>query len=141
MALVLLCAACGGDAAAPTEVSDGPPTPRPTAIGASSASRVVLTEQSAGTTVRVRVGEQVVVELPADASGGYVAPVSDGAALERSSTRGGYPSGQPVVAVFAAIGAGAVNLTSTTDYACLHSEPRCLLPQRQWSVRVVVAAR
>jgi hypothetical protein len=44
-----------------------------------------------------------------------------------------------VQARFLATRAGTADLTSTTDFTCLHTTPACMLPQREWTVHVVVA--
>jgi hypothetical protein len=108
------------------------PTPRPT----KPSGAVPVTEDSAGQTIRLRVGQALDVELPAN----HVPPASSGTVLRRASADGGYPTGAPVRARFEAVRAGAADLTSGTDYACLHAEPRCMLPQQLWTVHVVVTA-
>jgi hypothetical protein len=87
----------------------------------------------------MRVGQSVQVELPGG-QGGYDQPVSSSDAMHRDSSTGGYPSDQPSQSRFTADHAGSADLTSTTDYSCLHTQPRCLPPQRQWVVHVVVRA-
>jgi hypothetical protein len=67
-------------------------------------------------------------------------PVSTGAALRRVSAVGGYPSGQPAGAVFLATEAGTAVISAITDFACLHAQPPGKLPQRGWSVQVVVTS-
>lgn len=56
----------------------------------------------------------------------------------RRSTTGGYPTGQPVDATFDAVGRGTADVTTQSDAACFHTEPRCMMAQRGWRVTVVV---
>jgi hypothetical protein len=97
-----------------------------------------LHEDDNGRTVRVHVGERIRVRLPNDSFGGYRKPTAAGDELRRKVATGGYPTGDPARAVFVAKHRGRTDITSTTDYACLHSEPACALPQRTWTVHVRV---
>lgn len=97
-----------------------------------------LHEDDSGRTIHVSVGDLVKVRLPGG-SGGYHRPrTSDRDVVRRISASGGYPSNDPARATFRARAHGTVDLTSYTDYACLHTQPRCLPPQREWTVHVVV---
>ncbi len=99
-----------------------------------------LTEQSSGQTVRLKRGARLEVSLPGGSAGGYAQPASsDASVLARTASSGGYPTEQPARAVFVAVGAGTADLTSTTDFTCLHAHPSCLPPQRAWHVRVIVS--
>jgi hypothetical protein len=101
------------------------PTPNPTG----------LREENSGQTVHVRVGQAVDVRLP----DGYRPPTSTGDVMRRTDARGGYPTGLPAQARFLATRPGTADLTSITDFTCLHTTPACLLPQREWTVHVIVA--
>jgi len=97
----------------------------------------VVGSDDAGMTVELRVGESIRVELDAN----YVpATAHPDGFLERTSVTGGYPTGRPMVAVFRAIAAGRADIESSTDYACLHGTPSCMLPQQLWMIHVVVKA-
>lgn len=99
-----------------------------------------MTEASSGTTVRLRTGQSVRVSLPGGANGGYHQPgSSDGTVARRTAASGGYPTDQPAQATFFAVHVGTADLSSTTDFTCLHTNPRCLPPQRQWVVHLVVS--
>jgi hypothetical protein len=76
----------------------------------------------------------VLVVLPAD----YVVPHAEGDAVTRTAPAGGYPSGREVEATFTASRPGRVELVSMTDYPCLHSTPRCALPQQIWRVQLAI---
>ena len=102
---------------------------------------LTYTEQSSGRTVRVRVGTTVVISLPGGRAGGYVPPVSSSQILQRVSVSGGYPSPLPARALFTATGVGVADLTSQTDFTCLHSTPSCLPAQLSWTLRVLVITR
>jgi len=120
--------------------SGSPSTPRPTTTPSpksSTGSVRVVGRDDSGSTVELKVGESFRVELDANYQPATARP--DGV-LERTSETGGYPTGQPMIAVFKAIAAGQADVESTTDYACLHATPRCALPQQLWMVHVVVKA-
>jgi hypothetical protein len=110
--------------------STTPPPPPPTYIGARR-----LTASDTGATIQLSVGESVSVSLPAD----YDPPAAAGDALTRKATAGGYPTGEPVDATFTAVHAGRVDITSATDYPCLHTTPKCQIAQSLWRVHVIVA--
>ncbi len=114
--------------ASPVRVSAAPPPANP----------AHLTESDSGQTVRIRVGEDVSVELPGGPSGGYHQPLSSSDIMKRTSASGGYPTDQPARASFVATRVGTAELTSYDDFACLHSDPRCLPAQREWIVHVIV---
>jgi hypothetical protein len=97
-----------------------------------------LKESDSGRTIHVVRGDKISVRLPGG-NGGYHRPRStDATVVERIWAAGGYPSDEDARATFVARHAGRADLTSTTDYTCLHTDPRCLPPQRQWIVHVVV---
>jgi hypothetical protein len=85
----------------------------------------------------MRVGERINVALGREGQQ-WDQPTSDGPAVRRSAASGGYPSDQPARASFLAVSAGQAQLTATTDAACLHTQPRCMIAQRDWSVEIVV---
>jgi hypothetical protein len=113
--------------------SSGGATPSPTRTNTST-----LTESDSGRTITLTVGQLVTVNLPGGSSGGYDQPQSSSAAMHRDSVSGGYPTDQPAVAQFTAAHAGAADLTSQTDYKCLHAQPPCMVAQKQWVVHVIV---
>lgn len=129
--------------------STGPASARPSALAVTASSRpsprppatpLRLTEASSGTTVRLRVGQSVRVSLPGGANGGYHPPSSsDGSVARPTAASGGYPTAQPAQATFLAVRQGPADLSSTTDFTCLHTTPRCLPPQKQWIVHLVVS--
>jgi len=99
-------------------------------------SAVTLTEADSGSTVTVKVGQTVAVSLGAD----YRPTTVSGPALVLVSTSGGYPTGQPLAESYRAQATGSVDLSTMTDYACLHTTPRCAVPQRLWRVHVNVVS-
>ena len=105
------------------------PSPTPTYSGSRT-----LVESDSGATIKLKVGDVVKVSLPSE----YDPPNAQGDALTRVSSSGGYPTGQRVEATFRADNAGRTDITSSTDYACLHTTPMCGIPQRLWIVHVVV---
>ena len=122
-----------GTATASPKTSTSSPDPTPSSKATVSGS-TSLTEEDAGTTVTLKVGESVRVVLPAE----YHQPEAQGSAVERTASSGGYPSASPATATFVATAAGTAQISSTTDYACLHATPSCSLPQRLWSVQIRV---
>jgi hypothetical protein len=116
----------------PPQTSTPTPTPSPTLTGPHT-----LTEADSGATVRLHPGEQVNVDL---SHGQWDPPTARGAAVQRTAATGGYPSQQPARATFRAVADGTATLQSTTDYACLHTRPQCMIAQRVWSVRVIVSS-
>jgi hypothetical protein len=95
-----------------------------------------VTDDDAGTTVRLRVGQRLRVRL---SQGTWDPPVSSAErVVARRSSSGGYPTDQPVDATFGAVGNGTADVTAQSDAACFHTEPRCLMASRQWQVHVVV---
>lgn len=131
-------------------------TPRPAALmlaialtagaGAATTAPVAAThavrhlhQDDSGRTITVRRGDTITVRLPGGASGGYHRPRStDRTVVRRTSASGGYPSAQDARASFVARHRGRADLTSTTDFTCLHTTPRCLPAQRTWVVHVRV---
>lgn len=115
-----------------------PLTVVPSVAGAGTTAVRHLHLDDAGRTIHVEPGDVIKVRLPGGAAGGFHRPrSSDHDAVRRTRASGGYPSDDPARARFVARGGGA-DLTSTDDYTCLHSDPRCLPAQRQWVVHVVV---
>ncbi len=100
------------------------------------AGTVTVTDGDSGTTVRLAAGQRLRVRLT---NGTYDPPESsaDRVVVRRSSS-GGYPSDQPVDATFEAVGKGSADVTATSDAACFHTEPRCMMASREWRVTVVV---
>jgi hypothetical protein len=98
-------------------------------------STITVTERDTQTTVTMVVGQTLVVSLGKD----YRPVTLTGTALTLVSTTGGYPTGQPLRATYRAAAPGTVDLRTMTDYPCLHTTPRCALPQLQWTLRVNVA--
>lgn len=95
---------------------------------------VTVTQADNQRTVTLFVGQTLGVALGPD----FVTPVVSGPALARAATSGGYPTGQPLAASYRAVAAGSVDITSRTDYACLHASPPCALPTTLWTLHVNV---
>ncbi len=114
-----------------------PPAPRPTGTR-TPAGLVTLTTADNGTTIAVRTGQVITVDLRARGVMSYRQPQASGPALARLSASGGYPSGRAAMARFRAVHPGTSDLFSVTDARCLHTTPRCAFPQISWRVTVVV---
>jgi hypothetical protein len=87
--------------------------------------------------VSVRVGDEITVVLGGSGEQ-WDQPTAQGNAVRRTSASGGYPTTQPARASFVAVAHGTARLQATTDAACLHTQPRCMIAQRDWWVDVVV---
>ncbi|MFI5908452.1 cellulose binding domain-containing protein [Dactylosporangium sp. NPDC051541] len=110
---------CADDAAAPSTGGD-----------------VTVTEADTGRTVSLRPGQFLTVNLGPQ----YLQPTVSGTAVVpySGSASGGYPTGQPLVAVFRAVTPGSADVTTHTDAACLHDPRPCTIPIRLWQVHVIV---
>ncbi|MFI7426696.1 cellulose binding domain-containing protein [Micromonospora sp. NPDC049836] len=117
---------CGNDAAPP---ASGSPSVTPPA-----GADLTITTADNGTTVTVFAGQALGVVLPAD----YRPPTVSGVALAQQSSTGGYPTGQPVSALYRAVAPGDSDLSSQTDNACHHTTPPCGAPVALWLVHVKV---
>jgi hypothetical protein len=103
-----------------------------------SALTINLTAADSGRTITVVAGTVVNIDLAPD-TGSYDPPsVDHPAVLQETAHHGGYPATSDAVATFAAIADGSATITSLTDLACLHTTPRCLPPQREFRVTLVV---
>jgi hypothetical protein len=114
---------CGNDTSTP-----------PTTATPPSGDDVTVTQADNQRTITLLVGQTLGVALGPD----FVTPMISGPALARLSTSGGYPTGQPLAASYHAVAAGSVDVTSHTDYACLHTPPHCALPTTLWTLHVNV---
>jgi hypothetical protein len=94
-----------------------------------------VTDDDSGSTVVLHVGQQLDVVL---SQGTWDSPTSSGTSVRRLSYDGGYPTARPAHARFGATAAGNADVTAQSDAACFHTEPRCLMPTRQWLVHVQV---
>ena len=108
------------------------------APGASANTIRHLHEDDYGRTIHVHRWDTIVVRLPNNSGGYHVPRTSDRDVLRRTSVSGGYPSAEDARASFRARHRGTADLTAYTDYACLHTTPRCEIAQREWIVHVVV---
>jgi hypothetical protein len=113
--------------ATPPSSSPPPPTGSPD---------VSVTEADNQTTVTLVVGQTLGVSLGAD----FPAPTVSGSAVTPVSASGGYPTGQPLSALYRAVAPGSADLAGRSDYLCRHDTPPCTLPVRLWTVHVSVVA-
>lgn len=113
----------------------GPPsTPRPSAPD----GEVTVTETDSGRTIHLHIGQRLRVVIGGRGEQWH-RPASPGPSLRLVTASGGYPGSRPANSVFIAVRAGTASVTSITDHACLHAQPPCMMAQRVWSVRVMVA--
>jgi len=127
-------AACGSVAngAQGNGVRMGGPSATPVPSG-----EVTVTEADSGRTVHLHIGQRLRVVLGGHGQQWHL-PASPGSSLRLAAASGGYPSNRPADAVFIAVRAGTASITSVTDDPCLHAQPPCMIPQRAWSVHVIV---
>lgn len=121
------------------QVTAAPTASKAAATPAASASSgtLLLGDGDDGRTVNLARGQRVEVRLE---QGTYDPPdTSNRAVVDRRSRNGGYPSSDPAQGSFEAVGSGRATVSATTDAACLHAQPRCLIAQRTWSVTLVVS--
>lgn len=138
-----MAASAGSATAAPGVIASVPASPAGSPPGSGTGGRGpsprhrLLTVADDGVSVRLRPGQVVTVVL---ASGGLMwdIPRASGAAARRISGSGGYPAHRAAVAVFRAMRPGRSWLTAFTDAACLHTQPRCEMPQRLWRALIIV---
>ena len=123
-----LALSCGNDASTPT--GSGSPSATTSPAGAD----ITVTESDNQRTVTLLVGQTLGVALGHD----FVTPTVSGPALVQLSSSGGYPTGQPIAALYRATAPGSADLTTQTDYACLHASPPCSVPIMLWTVHVSV---
>jgi hypothetical protein len=113
-------------------------TPAPTcaddAAGPSTGADVTVTQADTGRTLTLRVGQTLAVNLGSQ----YLQPTVSGTALIVLSATGGYPSGQPLAALYRAVAPGSADVTTHTDAACLHDPRPCAMPIALWQVHVNV---
>lgn len=128
----------GALAARPASAGTGAPVAvtGPTVVPACD-STVTVTESDNETVVALLIGRTLGVRLPSSYQPLAVVPEN---VLVHRCVDGGYPTGRPLVASFAATASGQVTVSTITDAWCLHANPRCAMPQRLWTIRVVVTA-
>jgi hypothetical protein len=108
-----------------------------TATAATRDPRTIKAPTESNQTVRLHVGDKLKVHLRTS----FRPPTSsDRSVIHRVHHSGGYPTSYDARATFKALAAGRADITSVTDAACLHSEPRCMLAQQNWIVHVIVKA-
>jgi hypothetical protein len=110
-----------------------PPKPKPTL------TRTTLSNTDSGATVVTRPGRQITVTLTPTNLGNWTRPQITGQGVLRPiATSGGYPSSQPLHAVYLAAATGTASIATRTDLPCLHARPACLPPEENWQVHVSV---
>lgn len=82
------------------------------------------------------IGGRVHIDLSPN-GGNYDQPHTDSPrVLHEDNHSGGYPATSAAVADFTVIGLGTAQITSQTDYVCLHTTPPCVPPQREFIVTI-----
>jgi hypothetical protein len=96
--------------------------------------RVPVTDADDGQTVVLRVGDLLVGSFVAS----DVPPTVTGDAIEPVSVTGGYPTRQPLEAVYRGAVVGSADVTTHGDADCYHAVPACVLPFLLVTVHVTV---
>jgi Cellulose binding domain len=101
---------------------------------ASPGGDINLTEADNQTTVTMAAGQTLHVSLPVN----YRPFTLTNPALILKSSTGGYPTAQPLSALFQAVGAGSLDLSTLYDTPCNHDPTPCPGPYRPWTVHVTI---
>lgn len=108
--------------------------------GAGSVARVGL--ESNGGTVVLTVGLRLVVTLAANWTPPKEMASGSGVTAELQPLRAvssvGFPAPGVASATFMAVRPGTAAIFAVTDYPCLHTTPKCALPQQEFKVTVRV---
>jgi hypothetical protein len=106
-------------------------------IVAATGETVTVTTADNRSTVRLRVGDTLVVSLASN----YLPPkLSAAGVLVQRDTDGGYPTNRPLVTRYVATAAGTVDVSTMTDIACNHEPTPCPSPQIPWTITASVTA-
>jgi hypothetical protein len=108
--------------------------------GVGSVARVGL--ESNGGTVVLTVGLRMVVTLAANWTPPKEMAAGSGVTAElqllRTVSSVGFPAPGVASATFMAVRPGTATILAVTDYPCLHTTPKCALPQQEFMVTVRV---
>ncbi len=115
--------------------ADAAPSPSPS-VGSHSVVR--LMEADSGRTRTVHAGTKIQLVLNPTAGSYDPPPVDRSGVLGEDGHHGGFSESTTAVADFTALTSGTATGTSQTDVGCLHSTPRCLPPQRGFTLAVMV---
>jgi hypothetical protein len=113
---------CSNDAVMPSSSSSG------------STADFMLTLADDGRSFTMFVGQTVRVDLRSD----FRQPRLSGSELSPVNVSGGYPTGQPMSALYRAVTPGSVTVSTQTDNACNYTTPPCGAPVQGWSVHITV---
>lgn len=107
---------------------------RPT-VAPACRTTVTVTESDDEAVITLLIGQTLVVSLPSSYQPPAVVPEN---VLVQRCVDGGYPTGRPLVVGFVAAAPGQATISTITDARCLHTSPRCAIPQRLWRIHIVV---
>jgi hypothetical protein len=102
-----------------------------------SGQTVTVTQADNQRSIALAVGDVLVVDLPAMYLPPTVTPSTG--ALSLAEVSGGYPTPQPLIARYLAVGPGQADVTTISDAACNHEPTPCPSPQVPWSLHVTVS--
>jgi len=119
-----------------------PPSPGPTLVPAPGSQTLTVTAADAGRTARLRVGDTLTVELRGTASMPWEHLGNSNAAVLHPLPQllGILQPVGTIWARFQAVAPGTAVVTATSVPACLSDHPACALPDRLFTLQVVVTA-
>jgi hypothetical protein len=98
-----------------------------------------IDQNDSGAAVALRIGQHLVLTLTGSWTPPRAAPAPGTVESPlRTDASRGYPDPAPATAQFSAVAVGTAQVVANTDAGCLHTEPRCLMAQRTFTVTVHV---
>ena len=99
---------------------------------------MTVMDADSGQTVVLTVGEHLRVRLGGTGTTWDPPTSSSSTVLPRRTSTGGYPTGHPVDATFDAAVHGDADVSASSDAACFHTQPRCMMASRNWQIHIRV---
>lgn len=126
-------------AASPEPVTPSPrpsssPVPTPTVSATAPSGDVTVGRDDNNRHIVLRRGQRLIVQL----DGGWTVPESSNEAIVRRDGGKEEPDYSSTHAEFTALAAGTADVSASSDAACFHTEPRCMMPSMLWQVHVTV---
>jgi hypothetical protein len=105
--------------------------------GTGSGQTFTVTAADNQRTINAHTGDIVVVYL---ADNYYVPPTATpSSVIELTSISGGYPSTEPLRAVYILLGTGEATIATYSDIACNHVPTPCPSPSVRWTLHITVS--
>ncbi len=122
----------------PTVQLGPPPSTTTTTITAVPGTQTVVTQAEAGTTVDLRVGQTLAVNLTGSTGFPWAEPTSANPAVVILVSGTTDPTTGDANGVFRAVGVGQTTISATQNPTCVKAHPMCAIPSRYWSFKVDV---